>query len=122
MYVLIQVDEETYETCNIANEPLHIWGIPSVDTTVQITDLQPGSYYFICSIAGHCDAGMKIKVIVLPSDNHPTLLNPVVGVCHGPHGCSFIYSTSDTPQITDVQVYLYMYILALFIGYMVHGK
>ena len=75
-----------------------------MDTTVLLTDLQPGNYYFICSIAGHCDAGMKIEVIVLPSDNEPTLLNPAVAICNDPNGCSYVYSASDTPQLIDIQV------------------
>ena len=100
-----QVDKEAYDVCDVTSEPLHIWGIPSVDTSVPLTDLQPGRYYFLCSIAGHCDAGMKIEVIVLPSDSQPTLLNPAVAVCHGANGCSFVYSKSHTPQLTDVQVY-----------------
>ena len=102
--MFLKVDEEAYETCDTSREPLHIWGIPSVDTSVPLTNLQPGTYYFLCSVAGHCDAGMRITVIVLPSDDHPTLLNPAVGLCHGLHGCSFIYGTGDTPLLSSVQV------------------
>ena len=90
--------------CNTSANPVHIWGDPSVDTAVQLTNLQPGDYFFICSIAGHCDAGMKIAVTVLPSDNHPTLLNPVAAVCHSAGGCSFEYGSHLTPYILDVQV------------------
>ena len=79
-----------------------------MDTTVLLTDLQPGNYYFICSIAGHCDAGMKIEVIVLPSDNVPTLLNPAVAICNDPNGCSYVYSASHTPQLIDIQVYIFV--------------
>ena len=104
MYIYSQVTEEAYETCDISIQPLHIWAISSVDTAVQLTDLQPGSYYFLCTIAGHCDAGMKIEVIVLPSDGLPTLLNPAVALCHSPHGCSFIYSSDHTPILDSVEV------------------
>ena len=41
---------------------MYVWGEPSVDNSATIDGLVSGSYYFICSIAGHCDAGMKIKV------------------------------------------------------------
>lgn len=103
-YMSSQVDKETYEICDVVKDPLFMWGIPSVDTTVSITNLQPGTYYFLCSIAGHCSAGMKITVIVLPKDSQPTLLNPTVGLCHSLHGCSFIYAEDDTPYVTSVMV------------------
>ena len=49
----------------MAASPLYVWGEPSVDNSATIDGLVPGSYYFLCSIAGHCDAGMKIKVVRL---------------------------------------------------------
>ena len=76
-----------------------------MDTAIQLTDIQPGKYFFICSIAGHCDAGMKVAVTVLPSDDQPTLLNPVVAVCHLTNGCSFVYSPSQTPYLRNIQVH-----------------
>ena len=33
-----------------------------MDQTVTVEHLTPGRYYFICSVAGHCSAGMKVKV------------------------------------------------------------
>lgn len=101
---LSQVDKETYEMCDVVKDPLFIWADPSVDTTVSITNLQPGTYYFLCSIAGHCSAGMKITTIVLPKDGQPTLLNPTVGLCHSLQGCSFVYAEDDTPYVTSVMV------------------
>ena len=101
---LHQVTQEAFLSCDLSASSLHIWAIPSVDTTVPISNLQAGSYYFLCTVAGHCDAGMKIEVIVLPSDGVPVVLNPALGVCHGPNGCSFAYSVGATPTITTVQV------------------
>ena len=54
--------KEVYDSCNTAAIPLQVWGDPSVDNSVTLEDLSPGTYYFICSVSGHCDAGMKIKV------------------------------------------------------------
>jgi uncharacterized cupredoxin-like copper-binding protein len=102
---LHQVDEATYESCDINADPLYVWAIPSVDTSVQLTNLQPGNYFFICSVAGHCDAGMKVAMTVLPSDDQPTLLNPISAKCEDSSGCSFMYSPSKTPHILDMQVH-----------------
>ena len=54
-----------FRSCDIAAGPLYVWGEPSVDNSATIDGLVPGSYYFLCSIAGHCDAGMKIKVCLI---------------------------------------------------------
>ena len=59
---IVQVTEDVYSNCNLAADSLYIWGEPSVDNRAIIDGLVPGTYYFICSVAGHCDAGMKIKV------------------------------------------------------------
>ena len=59
---ITQVTEDVYTSCDVAGGSLYVWGEPSVDNSAAIDNLVPGSYYFICSIAGHCDAGMRIKV------------------------------------------------------------
>lgn len=33
-----------------------------MDNGASVEYLTPGDYYFICAVAGHCSAGMKIKV------------------------------------------------------------
>ena len=93
----------------MAELPLHTWGNPSVDGNVLIPDLQPGSYYFLCGVAGHCNAGMKIEVIVLPSDQRGQLKNPLLGACGNTErqGCAFTYSKESTPIITSVEVRVY---------------
>ena len=57
-----QVAEEVFDTCNLSVPPLYEWGEPSVDNSASISSLTPGTYYFICAVSGHCDAGMKIQV------------------------------------------------------------
>lgn len=53
-----------YESCEVSSTPLHEWGLPSVDNSVTIDGLVPGDYFYVCAVAGHCDAGMKIKVCI----------------------------------------------------------
>lgn len=61
-YRYLKVTEAVYESCDTSlDDPVHVYGEPSVDSTATIADLTTGTYYFICS-GGHCDAGMKIKV------------------------------------------------------------
>ena len=55
--------EAVFESCDMSlDDPIYVYGEPSVDSTATIADITAGTYYFICSIGGHCDAGMKIKV------------------------------------------------------------
>ena len=37
---------------------------PSYSGEVYITELTPGDHYFVCSVSGHCNAGMRITVHV----------------------------------------------------------
>ncbi len=60
--IIIKVTETVFESCVLSDHPLHVWGLPSVDNSVSIQGLIPGDYYYLCAVAGHCDAGMKIKV------------------------------------------------------------
>jgi len=55
------VTEEAYRSCDPSLTPLLVWRDSSVDQIVRIEHLMAGSYYFLCSVAGHCSAGMKIK-------------------------------------------------------------
>ncbi len=57
-----QVTDAVFDSCDLSDHPLHVWGLPSVDNSVSIQGLAPGDFYYLCAVAGHCDAGMKIKV------------------------------------------------------------
>ncbi len=57
-----QVTDAVFDSCDLSDHPLHVWGLPSVDNSVSIQGLDPGDFYYLCAVAGHCDAGMKIKV------------------------------------------------------------
>ena len=37
---------------------------PAYSGEVYITKLTPGDHYFVCSVGGHCNAGMRITVHV----------------------------------------------------------
>lgn len=80
-----------------------VWADPSVDSSVIISHLVPGSYYFICGVSGHCDAGMKIEVVILPNDGLPVIVNPVTALCLR-QPCTFSYSITDTPQLSSISV------------------
>ena len=92
-----------YESCDLTTPPLHEWGQPSVDNSVTISDLSPGVYHYYCSVAGHCDAGMKLQVTVIPYTPYNVIQQPVRGVCQSSR-CSFSYRSDHTPYLISVQV------------------
>ena len=82
-----------------------IWADPSVGNSVAVTTLQPGTYYFLCGVSGHCDAGMKVQVTVLPNDGLPSLSRPRLALCGVAGGyCEFTYRAEKTPELLAVQV------------------
>ncbi len=101
-----QVSKDAFDSCDVSSLPLHNWGDPSVDNGATIPYLSPGSYYFLCTVSGHCDAGMKLEVKVLPNDGLPVFTTPVQAVClqPSPPFCSYSYSTDSTPQLFAVMV------------------
>ena len=86
-----------------------------MDNSASLSDLTPGAYYFICSVPGHCDAGMKLTVNVLPNDGLPVIAFPVISKCHvaGDGHCSFAYSRDATPQLFSIQVGLEMHYIGI---------
>lgn len=56
---VVQVDRADYEACN-SYRPLKLYSADKV-----VVDLpNPGTYYFICGIKGHCEYGMKVALTV----------------------------------------------------------
>ena len=81
-----------------------MWGNPSVDNSVSLSDLTPGTYYFTCVVSGHCDAGMKLQVTVTPR-GVPVLERPLRAECEAALGlCSFRYDVDETPELISVEV------------------
>lgn len=101
-----QVSQEAFDSCDVSSVPLYTWGSPSVDNSVTIPHLSPRTYYFLCTVSGHCDAGMKLQVEVLPSDGLPVFTLPVSAICLSSH-CAFSYSVETTPQLFAVMVRVY---------------
>lgn len=101
--ILLQVLQDAFDACDLAADPLMVWADPSVDNSVTISHLVPGSYYFICGVSGHCDAGMKLEMIVQPNDGLPVLFNPVKALCLL-EPCAFTYSIHNTPQLSSNSV------------------
>ena len=103
--MVIQVTRDAFKSCNIAAVPLVIWADPSVGNSVAVTSLQPGTYYFLCAVSGHCDAGMKVQVTVLPNDGLPVLSRPRLAQCGAAGGyCQFTYMADRTPELQGVLV------------------
>lgn len=91
-------------SCDTEATPLHVWGEPSVDNSVTLGHFTPGTYYFLCSVSGHCDAGMKLQVTVTPK-HLPVIEQPVLTECSADSGrCSLSYSADITPQLINIEV------------------
>ena len=56
---VVQVTPAAYASCSAAR-PLKVYS--NGNSLVRLS--RRGTYYFICGIPGHCDAGMKMKVTV----------------------------------------------------------
>ena len=100
---ILQVTADAYDKCD--TDPVHTlveWYRPSVDNSVLVPHLSPGTYYFICGVAGHCSAGMKLKVVMYPLPVAPPLMTPVEAACSG--SCVFAYSPVETPRLENVDV------------------
>lgn len=99
-----QVGPEAYDACDISPESTIVeWSRPSVSTSALVPHLSPGSYHFICGVAGHCSAGMRLRVVVHALAPVPPLDRPVPAHC-GPGACAFGYGSVDTPTLASVNV------------------
>ena len=96
---------EQFDSCDIGSVPLHEWAEPSVDNSVTIKELSPGTYYYYCAVSGHCDAGMKLQVTVIAVSSLSSLQQPVKALCQSSR-CSFTYNTDVTPQLINIVVSL----------------
>ena len=92
-----------FDSCDINSVSLYEWAEPSVDNSVTIKELAPGTYYYYCAVSGHCDAGMKLQVTVIPLSSLSSIQLPVKALCQSSH-CSFTYHSDVTPQLVGVEV------------------
>lgn len=94
-----------FDSCDINNVPLYEWAEPSVDNSVTIKELAPGTYYYYCAVSGHCDAGMKLQVTVVPNSSLSSIQQSVKALCQSGR-CSYTYHSDVTPQLISVRVSL----------------
>ncbi|KAE9600188.1 hypothetical protein Lal_00045961 [Lupinus albus] len=67
VYDVIEVNEEGYDTCTIAN------AIATYETGETVISLnEPGTRYFVCGRLGHCQLGLKLEVQILAQSNNNT--------------------------------------------------
>ena len=92
-----------FDSCDINSVPLYEWAEPSVDNSVTIKELAPGTYYYYCAVSGHCDTGMKLQVTVIPLSSLSSIQLPVKALCQS-NRCSFTYHSDVTPQLISAEV------------------
>ncbi|KAK9083945.1 hypothetical protein Scep_030416 [Stephania cephalantha] len=82
----MQVNPSDFKSCNSTAPPLAVYTSGNDDVTFKMD----GNYYFICGAPGHCKAGQKVEIKVVPSSSSssisgasrpalsPSALSPVV--------------------------------------------
>ncbi|OAY81028.1 uclacyanin 1-like [Ananas comosus] len=73
---VVEVKKSGYDSCSAANSLATYTG-----GRTAIPLASPGKRYFICGVPGHCTAGMKLEVDVLPSAASP----PPTATASPPH-------------------------------------
>ncbi|XP_066319591.1 mavicyanin-like [Miscanthus floridulus] len=86
LHTVVEVSAAEYMACTAANP---LGSDNSGATTVALKT--PGTHYFVCSITGHCGAGMKLAMTVGGS-NSPATLTPTTPTTP--------YTTPTTPTTT----------------------
>jgi hypothetical protein len=71
LHTVVEVSAAEYMACTAANP---LGSDSSGATTVALKT--PGTHYFVCSITGHCGAGMKLAVTVGGSNSPATTPTP----------------------------------------------
>jgi len=61
---------EDYRACNFSGAKF----IGNVDVTWKVK--HGGDYLFACNVPGHCEAGQKLNITVLPRESYPLLSTP----------------------------------------------
>ncbi|CAN6246025.1 unnamed protein product [Urochloa humidicola] len=100
MHTVLEVSAAEYMACTAANP---LGSDSSGATTVPLKT--PGTHYFVCSITGHCGAGMKLAVTVVGSSSpaSPTPTTPTTTPRTSPTpatGGSTPYTTPYTTPTT----------------------
>ncbi|KAK3129576.1 hypothetical protein QOZ80_6BG0481850 [Eleusine coracana subsp. coracana] len=100
-----QVTEDAFRTCEPARKTLRVW--VSGRDLVNLTE--PGDYYYICNVEGHCLGGMKLAVSVAaapppppPPPSPPMFLDPPPPPPTGSAGVSWITRRLAWPQVVRI--------------------
>ncbi|XP_038689959.1 mavicyanin-like [Tripterygium wilfordii] len=84
-----QVRENDFRTCNVSS-PMVTYFSGSDSVTLN----RPTNLYFTCDVPGHCEAGQKVEIRVLPASTGSSTSSP------GPSTFTFVNSGSPS---TDMQ-------------------
>ncbi|KAF8714164.1 hypothetical protein HU200_028175 [Digitaria exilis] len=68
-HTVIQVGKDDFISCNLQGNQLGAW--TSGNDVVHLD--KPGKVWFFCSVAGHCDNGMKLVVDVQDAAPSPVV-------------------------------------------------
>ncbi|KAK9086722.1 hypothetical protein Syun_029116 [Stephania yunnanensis] len=60
---VMQVNPSDFKSCNSTAPPLAVYTSGNDTVTFKMA----GNYYFICGAPGHCEAGQKVEIKVVPS-------------------------------------------------------
>ncbi|KAK9086732.1 hypothetical protein Syun_029126 [Stephania yunnanensis] len=60
---VMQVNPSDFKSCNSIAPPLAVYTSGNDAVTFKMV----GNYYFICGAPGHCEAGQKVEIKVVPS-------------------------------------------------------
>ncbi|XP_066328564.1 blue copper protein-like [Miscanthus floridulus] len=94
LHTVVEVSAAEYMACTAANP---LGSDSSGATTVALKT--PGTHYFVCSITGHCGAGMKLAVTVGGSNSPATTPTPTTPRT-SPTTPTTPYTTPTTPTTT----------------------
>ncbi|OEL14873.1 hypothetical protein BAE44_0024107 [Dichanthelium oligosanthes] len=94
LHTVVEVSAAEYMACTAANP---LGSDSSGATTVGLKT--PGSHYFVCSITGHCGAGMKLAVTVGGSSS-PSSPTPTTPRTSPTTPTTTPYTTPTTPTTT----------------------
>lgn len=114
MLMCLQVSKSGYDSCDVVARPLVEWARASVARSLTISNLTVGRHYFLCSVSGHCLAGMKVEVDVRSKSLAPPLKVPIRSVCESSSGgmmapgslafCSYRYAQDSTATVLSISV------------------
>lgn len=100
-FTCLQVTKDSHELCGHGSPLLREWGLPGVDTAVTVSHIALRVCYYICRVADHCDAGMKIIVVV---QQRSTLLSLIIHIHATCIGCILSYNSDAKPLLPSVNV------------------